>query len=63
MLGKLVDAYEDGLSRELRNPYPVLPIKWDEVRCGHCKEPEPADTMVLCSKCKGGWHMECMDPP
>nr|AAO73552.1 putative chromo-protein [Chlamydomonas reinhardtii] len=62
-LNKMVDAYEEGLSPALRNPHPVLPVNWDEVKCKVCNEPEPADTMVLCSKCNSGWHMPCLSPP
>lgn len=62
-LSALIDAYENNLPPELRNPYPVPFINWDDVRCQVCKSPDQEETMLLCSKCSTGWHMHCLTPP
>ena len=32
------------------------------LKCGGCNKPEPEDTMVLCSGCRCGWHITCLQP-
>lgn len=53
--------YEDALPPDQRKH--TEPEVSAELCCEVCHKPTPEDTMLLCSKCETGWHMECLTPP